>query len=113
MTLADKIRASRNLTVEVDHMKFYARRPSIEEYGALFQEGTPDPEIARRYVTGWDGVRECDLLEGGAETLVAFDSNLWKEAVSDLPVVWREICKALVAATQSHMDKVVENRKNS
>lgn len=111
-TLAEKIRASRNLTIEVAHMKFHARRPSIEEFGAIYQEGTKDPEMARRFVTGWEGVRECDLLRGGSEEPVAYDPDLWREAVSDLPEVWREICAALVKAAKEHMDAVTENRKN-
>lgn len=111
-TLAEKIRASRVLTIKVEHMTFHARRPSIEEYGALFQDRAKDPEIAHRYVTGWEGVRERDLLPGGSEELVPFDADLWREAVSDLPGVWSEICAALVKATNDHWSAVDANRKN-
>lgn len=112
MTLADKIRASRNLTIRVGHMTFFARRPSIEEFGAIYQDGTRDPDMARQFVTGWEGVRECDLLRGGSEDPVAFDPELWKEAVSDMPNEWKEICAALVKSAKEHMDAVTENRKN-
>ena len=111
-TLAEKIRASRMLTIEIGHMRFFARRPSIEEFGAIYQDGTKDPDMARRFVTGWEGVRECDLLRGGSEELVPFDADLWREAVADLPGVWRDICAALVKATRDHWDAVDINRKN-
>ena len=111
-TLAEKIRASRALTIEVGHMKFHARRPSIEEFGAIYRDHIKDPDLARKYVTGWEGVRECDLLRGGSEEVVAFDPELWKEAVSDLPSLWREISNALFKASKDHWDAVDANRKN-
>ncbi len=111
-TLAEKIRAARNLTIKVGHMTFHARRPSVEEYGAIYQAGTKDPDLARQFVTGWEGVRECDLLRGGSQDLVPYDADLWREAVSDLPEVWREICSALVKATQEHLTKTEKNKKN-
>lgn len=112
MTLADKIRAARNLTIEVGGMRFFARRPTVEEYGALYRDGVKDPDIARRFITGWEGVRECDLMVGGAEELIAFDSAIWSEAISDMPEVWRAICAKLTAATESHLEAVGGRAKN-
>ena len=111
-SLADKIRASRVLTIQVGDMKFFARRPSIEEFGEIYSEGVKDPALARRFVTGWENVRECDLLPGGSQELVQFSAEVWGEAVADMPHVWREICTTLTRATTEYLNRGVDDRKN-
>tara|TARA_R110000772_G_scaffold23646_2_gene63139 strand:+ start:88 stop:426 length:339 start_codon:yes stop_codon:yes gene_type:complete len=112
MSLADKIRESRRIEIPVKEMKFFSSRPSVEEYGAMYLKGTTNAEVARRYVDGWEGVRECDLFPGGSKNEVKFDKELWREAIGDLMEIYNPIAEALIAATQKQIEAKAKNKKN-
>jgi len=108
----EKIRAARALRVTVKHMTFIGRRPTVAEFGQHIADKTPDPEVARAAITGWDGVRECDLIDGGSEDPIAFDQALWDEALPDHPEIWTEVMLALTNAVVTAMTRSEESKKN-
>ncbi len=110
--LIEKIRASRNLTIDVGTMKFMARRPTSEEIGNLVRDKSTDADIVRRFVFGWEGVCESDLIKGGSETPVAFDRELFCEAIGDLDNLWGVIIAALFDAHIAYKKKNQEQEKN-
>ena len=112
MSLVEKIKQARVLRIKVGEMTFIARRPTVEEYSILAKDSTRDPDIARRFVTGWENVKELDLFPGGGEEQIAFDADLWSEAVGDLPEIWREIVGALITATNEYIKKLGTAEKN-
>lgn len=111
-SLVEKIKLARVLRIKVGAMTFLARRPTVEEYSILARDATRDPDIARKFVTGWEGVREVDLFAGGSEDQIAFDADLWNEAVGDLPKVWGKIVTDLIVATNDHIKKLGDVEKN-
>lgn len=113
MSLIDKIKAARVVTVKVDHMTFTGRRPTYEEFGIMFHEGATATNIARKFISGWSGVRERDLLPGGSDDEMSFDADLWAEAVSDMPKVWKPIRDALENAVIDSVRVAEETEKNS
>lgn len=112
MTLIEKIRQARVVRVTVGAMVFIAKRPTVEEFASIYRDGLKDPDIARKYVTGWEGVRECDLFKGGGDDVITFDADVWAEVIGDHPKVWGEIAKCLLAATQAHIKSLGEAEKN-
>lgn len=112
MALADRIRASRRITIEVGAMRFHANRPTLEELSEIYSSNPGYPELARKFVDGWDHVRECDLLLEGAPDEVQFDAELFNAALGDLPQVWRAIGKQLIAEATAYYEKAETHRKN-
>ncbi len=112
MSLADKINQARVVTVKVDHMTFTGRRPTYEEFGALFRDRISDPDICRRFTTGWNGVREIDLLPGTSDQVIPFDKALFDAAIADLPAVWKALVKGYLDATIEHQKAIEAAAKN-
>ena len=102
-TLAQKIRESRKIEIEVGDSVFIGRRPSVVELSDLIQSGAKDPALARTFISGWRNVKESDLVSDGSPELVAFDEDLWAEIVADCPHLYTPIAKALVEATTAHV----------
>jgi hypothetical protein len=113
MNLAEQIRQARKLEIKVGDCVFYARRPTYEDIGGISIEGTRDPEIVRRFVTGWKNVRSKDLFVDGTDELIEFDREVWNEAIGDLPDIWRAIADTLIQEAQAHQEKREAARKNS
>src|SRR5690349_20650783 len=112
MSLAEKIRASRRLEIQVGDAVFYARRPTYEELGQLFWDKATNPEIARRFVTGWRNVRAKDLFADGSDDLVEFDREVWNEAAGDLKHATGVIADRLVKESHEYQEKAETERKN-
>lgn len=102
-TLADKIRASRRMTIEYGKIKFYGRRPSVEEFAQLHRDSIHDAEIAKRFVDGWEGVKEKDLIAGGTTEPVSFDKELFSEFIADNPEAWKVIASAMIDAINARI----------
>ena len=91
---------------EAELQDFYTRPDQTEVDRALM--------CARKYVTGWEGVTEADLLgpEIAAADPVPFDSDLWAEVVKDR-VAWLEVVThALLAAIRKHQAAQEADAKN-
>jgi len=112
MNLAEQIRASRRLEIKVGEAVYFARRPTFEEFGTWLRDKLTDPEIARRYVTGWQNVRAKDLFQDGADDLIEFDQEVWNEAVGDMPDTWKAVVDRIVTATNDYHKSAQANSKN-
>lgn len=88
------LKRRREVSVEVEPgKKIFFTRPPEAEMGSMLvsnpgeKTGTWVVTIAhvRKYVTGWSGFTEADILGAavGAADEVAFDSELWAEMVGD------------------------------
>lgn len=112
--LIEKLRRARESVVEVSGFKFTVRRPTNLEMveitkGAALTQG----DILFKYVTGWEGVKEVDLVPGGTGDLVPFDSALFAEWVSDHPELWAPLTNEVVAKYRAHEAALEESIKNS
>lgn len=110
-SLADKIRESRKITIQVGDIKFYGKRATTEELARYMQAKTLDAEVARYHITGWDGVKESDLIEGGKDDLVKFDRELFFEIIGDKHEWYSEIARAVLDESMRRITERVENEK--
>lgn len=106
MSLADKIRSSRIIEVNVDGKIFLGRRPTDEEFGEI-RENSTAYEVCRKFVNDWRNVKESDLIDGGCDDQVAFDADIFYEYISDNAEIAIEISKKLISEA---VDRI--NRKN-
>lgn len=104
--LIEKIRKARESTVEVNGRKFTIRRPTEAEQAELFGGGKVSAlEIVRRFTVGWD-LQEMDLFNGGNPVPVAFDADVWREYVNDVPELWEPLADAIINVIKAHREKV-------
>lgn len=112
MSLAEKIRASRRVSIPVGKMKFLGRRPTTAEFFQMYKDGAQDVDAVIMLIDGWENVRECDLMKGGSKDLVEFDKVTFAEAIVDLPNIWQPIIEGLIKVTTEHMKLAEANEKN-
>lgn len=106
------MRAKRRFKIRVGHMTFEGSRPTGEEFGLLTMQRISDAEALRRYVDNWQGVRACDLFEGGSKEEVPFSKEVFDEAIGDLTEVWQPIIKEMGDSVSRQVKNRQENRKN-
>lgn len=111
-SIEERIRQARALEVSIGAWKFQARRPTDMEAGELYRENISKGELARRYVTGWTGMRLCDLVGGDDETPAPFDADVWSEWVADHPEVYGPLGEAIMSAYLAHAEQQQAARKN-
>lgn len=107
-----QLRKERELTVPVAGWVFHARRPTDIEAGSLLPSESSVAALCVRYVTGWDGVRVCDIVGGDDESAVPFSRDLWEEWVSDRPEVFGPVGLAVMDAYTSFCQQRASARKN-
>lgn len=104
MSLIQKIRASRESTVEVGGAKFIIRRPTEAEQSEYFgDQAVSSLEVIRRCVCGWN-LQEIDVVPGGNPVPLEFSQELWAEYVDDHRELWQPIFDAII-------DSIVADRK--
>lgn len=111
MSLIDKIRKAREVTVEAGGHSFTIRRPTDEEALRMGSEGSDMFSIVRAHTVGWN-LKELDLIPGGGPEPVAFDSELFGEWLGDQPEVWQPLGEAILEAYKAHSDKRSTAEKN-
>lgn len=107
--LVEKLRRAREERVEVGGFTFTVRRPTDIEMLEMRGGGS----IARllRFVVGWDGVKESDLIPGGDPHPLAFDAEACGEWLSDRPDLLDPLAARIMARYQEHAEKLVEAAK--
>lgn len=111
MSLIDKIRAARELKVEVEGKEFTIRRPTDEEAIAFRAEKPGLVEIVKRFTVGWN-LQAIDIDPGGEAIPVKFDNELFAEWVADHPEVWEPLGEKILDAYKAHVAKRGEAEKN-
>jgi hypothetical protein len=122
LRLITQLRAQRQSWVELEPGKqVQIMRPAETDIGGLLRaEGGAGrslqvglPEVSR-FVTGWQGITEADLLGPtvGASDLVPFDAALWAEVVADRADWLGTVAAALLAAVVKHFEAKEAAEKN-
>ena len=104
MSLANRMKESRKVTIEVGEMKFFGRRPSLEEFGKMYNANANAFDIARKFINGWENVKEKDLFSGGSDEVVAFDQEIFSEYISDTTDVAEKIRDALIDSLNKYLE---------
>ncbi len=112
MSLADRIREQRKIIVTVGDLKFYGRRGTSEEFAKYSMDRTMDAEVARLHITGWEGVKESDLVDGGTKELIPFDRETFCEVIGDRLEWTAAIVKAVLGdAIKRITDRAANEKK--
>ena len=91
--MADKIRAARTIEIKVGTITFIGTRATPEELSMA--QGKSDAEFIRTKITGWEGVKESDLIKGGSKELVLFDKDAFDEIIGEKIEWYSEIAPKL------------------
>ena len=105
-----RFQKSRESVVESGDKKFTIRRPPALDV-ARIQNGRIDIDFACKYVVGWPGLTEADLLPGGDPEPVEFDSALFVAWIADQPQHWNPIVNGVISSFQMH-EEASEARGN-
>lgn len=124
LTLA-RLRKQRERSVEIDEggrKKVFFRLPDVEGQNSMLEQVGEQKFMWKveaghvcKYVTGWEGITEADLLGEtvGSSDLVGFDQELWSEYVMYESALLGKIASALLKAVVDEINKREDARKNS
>lgn len=85
--------------VQVGRFTFVFRRPSPYEVAELAWSGRRfDLGFVEGFVSGWEGVKESDLLPGGDPVEAGFDPALFSAWLRDRPDFWDPVTNAVIEA---------------
>ncbi len=102
--LIERMRKQRELEVKVGNFTFIARRPTDAQ---LIEVGR-NIDLCEKFVIGWNGVTENDIIGGGGTDPIPFSAALWAEMYGDHPEFWEPIAAAILAAYQAHAASAAE-----
>lgn len=100
--LAEKIRAARNISIKVGNITFTGTRCTAEDVLDSQKTGGSLSDLCRNHITGWHGVTEADVIEGGSKDLVEFDKEAFDLLIGDRSDWFQEIGPALYKDTVAH-----------
>lgn len=114
--LIEKIRKARQSVVKVGEggqWSITITRPTDMDMLELRQQVDVSlTDIFRRFVVGWAGVCEIDLIPGGSPSLVEFSTDVLLEWLADKPDLWRPLNAAIVESYKSHEAALESATKN-
>lgn len=112
-SLIERIRKARQTTIKVGDVTLICRRPTDLEM-AIMRQSTKitQEDILLRFVDGWQGMKEIDLVPGGNPVEVPFTQALFAEWVADHPACWGVISDAVVQGYQRHDAELKAAAKN-
>lgn len=111
MSIAEKLAEQKKIVITIDKVTFNARRATVEEFARYATEQVSDAEVARLHVTGWDGVKESDLLDEGSDVAVKFDRFDFNAAIGDKPEWYSVIARQVMDHAIATLSKKAENEK--
>jgi len=112
MVTGERIRESRKLDVSVGELKFFGRRPSFSEASDLLNAKANCYDVSRKFITGWENVKERHIFPGGSDDNVEFSDDVFNEFISDSPEVAVAISDAVLAAFNAYMSAKETLQKN-
>lgn len=111
--LIRRLRQARERVVEAGGFRFRYLRPTAEDVGEMRRDRVTVIGLAKRFVIGWEGVREQDIVKGGTDAPAEFSSELWAAWCSDRPDLWSVIGQAVMDAYVEHTAQQERAKKNS
>lgn len=112
LSIIERIRRARQSTVTAGGFEFTVTRPTdmdmLEIDGKVTQA-----MLLSRFVVGWSGVKELDIVPGGMPEPVEFSKELFSEWVADRPDLWNPLSEAIISGYRTHEQALDEKTKNS
>lgn len=109
MSLIEKIKAARELNIDAGGYTFKTRRPTDLEVVEMRGQVVKHRDLLRRYVIGWVGVTELDLIPGGTSLPVEFETELFMEWVADHPELWPPLANAIMDNYTQHQTRLSDS----
>lgn len=110
--LIERIKKARQITVKIGDKTLICRRPTDLEMLEMRVEKVTQGDILKRFVDGWEGFTEIDLVPGGTGVTVEFSKELFAEWVADHPESWTTISDAVVQGYKRHEEALEAAAKN-
>ena len=111
MSIAEKIRKSREISIKVGSITFTGIRATFDEYAKYVNNSVYNGDVCKLHITGWDGVKESDILDDGVDKIIPFDKEAFDEIIVDKPEWSGEIVKALSDRAVNGAAARTENEK--
>lgn len=110
MNLVEKIRKARETNVEIGGFTFTVRRPTdIEAMHLRAAESLGD---LVRFVVGWQGVQEIDVVPGGAAVDLPFNAGVAAEWLADRPDLLKPLVDSVIDTYHAHVKALEGAAKN-
>lgn len=103
--LVEKMRRAREQRVEAGGFSFTIRRPTELEMWELRQSERSARGMSR-FVIGWDGVREMDLVANGEPHPLPFDAEACAEWLADRPDLFAVLADRILEAYNRHSEEI-------
>jgi len=110
--LLSRLRAARGTRIPSHGVVFIGRRPTAMEMAEMRSGAVRQGDLITRFVTGWEGLREMDLVPGGGPDPVPFDAELFGEYIVDHPEHWEPIVNGVRAEFNAYEARMEESLKN-
>lgn len=107
--LADKIRKAREKSISARGFTFVIRRPTDVEMVEFSRDR--DAKSLLRFVVGWEGVKEIDLIPGGDPTPAKFDPDACAEWLTDDAELFGIVVGEVIESYQSHKTAMESSEK--
>ena len=97
---------ARRSWIEAGKFRLQIQRPTMLDIVKAGQgEAALTIEFAARFVVGWEGVNELDLIPGGDPEPAAFDPAIFALWVADRPDLWGAISAGIAEAYRKHEER--------
>lgn len=110
--LIERIKKARQTTVKIGDITLICRRPTDLEMIELYGDEVTQRVILRKFVDGWEGMTELQLVPGGTANPVPFSHELYDEWIEDQPESWNVIIDTVMQGYKAHQDARKESAKN-
>lgn len=108
----EKYQKSRETIVSAGSFSFTVRRPTRMDVARIGANGgLVSLEFAARFVVGWSGVNEADLIPGGDPEPAEFDGALFAAWIADRSDLWKSLAEGVSNAYQQY-EEATEARGN-
>lgn len=113
-SLEERIHAARRITVPVGGWNFIIMRPTYDDMADMHSAGSiTSREVVRRFVIGWEGVKELDVVPGGTGEPAEFSAGAFSAWVADQPELWSPLSTAILESFTNYISARDAAAKNS
>jgi len=110
--LIDKIMRAREVRIESGDLVFIISRPTELDIALAKKIDVSERQMFSKYVTGWEGMTESQIISSGDNTPVEFDHDLFCVWIEDHPEHWMPIAQGILKSYQAHKERREEALKN-
>lgn len=108
--LSEKMKKARERSVPVGGFEFIVRRPTDMDMLEFSKRRSPADFV--KFIVGWSGVKEIDLIPGGDGHPLEFDADACAEWLADRSDLFIPLVTEISDSYQKHKAEVEAAQKN-